>query len=175
MNATYQTTAHVPKSRPVNQPGRILRNYRKWTLTSPLWLPLFLTPFGFAFDQLERYFGAWNAHDLLFIGFMLVYSLLFGGVQYLITLFLVWRRIDFDDGRSWLRTVLIIPLIFTPIQIAATLPFILNAGRLDELHQTMLYLAILDLGFGYSYVALWLLGLIPLHLVTRFLKKQNND
>lgn|GEM_PF-3089937 len=103
---------------------------------------------------------------------MVFYSLVLGSVQYLIALFLVWQRIDFEEFRSWLKWVLLLPLIYTPIQIGAML--LVVAWRFDRLGDWVWvgHIAGFDLVLGYAYVAVWLVGYWLIRLFQDFTKRR---
>ena len=131
-----------------------MKTYFKICSFSPIWLPLLLI--GLLFVMRAVFGGeAVIVQVLQGLCFWSGAALVFGGIQYLIAMTIVWRRIDFDSVESVVRGCFALPIVFTPIQL---LPFllwgVLNGGGLNGL----LGLAGLDLLFGYGYVLLWFLG-----------------
>lgn len=108
---------------------------------------------------------------LAMLGIIVVFSVIFGGIQYLITLAFVWRQIDFNDFKSWLKWILLLPIIFTPIQVLGMLlVYWLVEAQLVDLNESFGLFAF-DLFVAYGYVAIWLLG----YAAIRFFLNDNGD
>lgn len=95
---------------------------------------------------------------LAMFGIIVVFSVIFGGIQYLMTLAFIWRKIDFDDFKSWLKWILLLPLIFTPVQTLGIWIFYgAVEGKFVDLNESFGLMAF-DLFVAYGYVAIWVLG-----------------
>lgn len=144
-----------------------MTRYFKICLWSPLWLPAILTALYFAGDAIWPRFDTLLPGWVIGVGFVLLMSLVFGGAQYVVTLILVWPRINFFDFASWRKWVLRLPLIFVPIQFGGLLLFAM--GDFDGWYRFADYLPIaaISLILGYLYVATWLLGHWAIQAVRR--------
>lgn len=132
--------------------------YFKICLWSPLWFPGLLVGLLYGAEAIWP-----RAYDVLpdwlqAIGLVLVMSLVLGGVQYLVTLFFVWPRINFYSAASWRKWVLRLPLIFAPLQFAGLLLF--AAWNFESWYRfsDFLPIAAFSLVLGYVYVFVWMLG-----------------
>lgn len=135
-----------------------MKRYYKTCLWSPIWLPLLLLGFGYALENTTGNFYGILPEWLGMIGFVVAFSILFGGIQYLITLVIIWRQIDFNEFKSWLKWILLLPLIFTPIQILVIwICYWIVAGKFVDLNESFGFISF-DLFVAYGYVAVWLLG-----------------
>ncbi|MDP4611622.1 MAG: hypothetical protein NWT02_10570 [Opitutales bacterium] len=136
-----------------------MKRYFKICLWSPLWLPVVLGlaayGLGSLFDGFLNHFPEW----ILFPAAIIVYSIVFGGLQYCIALYIVWTRIDFECTRSWIVGALWLPIIFAPIQIAGLLLVAgWDLGGIEDFWSFM-FIAAYDLALGYGYVLFWFIGL----------------
>lgn len=144
-----------------------MKTYFKTCLWSPIWLPIVIGLLGLVlhaiardlFDVLPNWLGA--------VGFIVVYSIVFGGIQYLITVVFLWAQIDFDDPRSWIKWILILPIIFTLVQVSTMLLIFGFGFRGLNDFASLGILALIDLALGYAYVAVWLLGYGCIRLTQR--------
>lgn len=142
-----------------------MKNYYKICLLSPLWFPALLFLIYYIGERANNSFIDSLPGWLAMAGVFVVYSLIFGGVQYLATLSIVWFRIDFSDFRSWGKWILRIPFIFTPLQLLGLfLVSGLRTGRFMDF-ESVLGLLFFDLAFAYSYVAVWLVGYTAIRAV----------
>jgi len=142
-----------------------MKTYFKLCLLSPLWFPALL--FLFALIN-HAFFGGqdirlpgWLTMTLFFVAFSIIY----GGVQYLLTLLMVWSRIDFDNALSWVKVCLLLPLLFTIIQLGSMLvlfPHLMADGTFSA---GLGMFAGLDLAIGYGYVLVWFTGFGIIHLI----------
>lgn len=143
----------------------VYRRYFKWTIASPLWLPaiiwVLIAFLAINKSNIADYMPEW----ILGVVFILAASLVYGGLQYLITLMILWRRIDFNDTKSWMRNVLFLPLLFTPIQSIGIVLIALVMYDVRVIGDMILYFSGFSLAVGYSYVLLWLVGFGLLRLV----------
>lgn len=124
-----------------------MKRYLKACLLSPLWFPFVALFVGVICNDL-------GDNIISTLGFYLFFSLIYGGIQYLIAMVIVWRQIDFDQVATWIVWVLLLPLIFTLIQLITMIPFFIESSGFEWL----VYFGIFDLVFGYGYVMIWLLG-----------------
>lgn len=148
-----------------------MKEYYKWCLFSPLWLPLLIGVIALIAEGLpggaENFLPGW----LVSLGALIIISIFYGGIQYTIALCIVWTRVDFERTRSWVAGVLWLPVIFTIIQV---LSFLIIFGAFfrsfDDLKMLMV-LGGLDLALGYGYAAVWLVGLGIFKFVQTFRKR----
>ena len=134
-----------------------MKRYMKVCLWSPLWLPLLAWLPAMLIDQIAN-------SALTTVAGYLFFSLIYGGIQYLIAMAIVWRQIDFEHVATWIVWVLLLPLIFTVIQLVTMLPFFMGSSGIEWLY----FLGLMDLVFGYGYVLLWLLGYGVIWMMRRF-------
>ena len=140
-----------------------MKLYFRICLLSPIWLPLLICAPVFALKPESGYGCGWLTWMAVYLGF----SLMLGGVQYLIALVIVWRQIDFESVESILMGCLKLPLVFTPIQLIGMSLFLMTDGF--EGLVVIFPMAAMDLLFGYGYVAVWLLGYGILALAGKYI------
>ncbi|MBT65298.1 MAG: hypothetical protein CML13_19040 [Puniceicoccaceae bacterium] len=135
-----------------------MKRYFKICLWSPIWFPVLLlltyllgeAVCGNFIDLLPEWIEA--------SGFIIVYSVILGGLQYLMTVVFLWGLIDFNEFTSWLKWVLLLPLVFTVFQVfSMLLIFVWEFDRISDF-AVLGVLGLFDLGLGYAYVAIWLIG-----------------
>lgn len=132
-----------------------MSRYFKICLLSPIWFPFALCGLLMLLQPLlgqDDAFVEW----LKGLCFFTVAALVFGGVQYMIALVLVWRRIDFDSLESIVIGCVALPIVFTPIQVLVFAMFIIRSGWSGL--EGIFGLAGMDLMFGYMYVIVWFIG-----------------
>ncbi len=145
-----------------------MKTYFKICLWSPIWFPVLLGLLGIALHGLTGDLYALFPDWLGAAGFIVVYSLVFGGIQYLITIVFLWGLIDFDDYRSWLKWVILLPLIFTVFQLGTMLLiFVWEFDSLSD-YASLGLLGLFDLGLGYAYVLIWIVGYTLLKAFNNF-------
>ncbi len=135
-----------------------MKRYFQICLFSPLWFPVLLGGLMALGYPLLDHFGAILPEWLVFAPVVVVYSLIFGGVQYFIALCIVWTRIDFERTRSWITGILWLPIIFTPIQFVGMLLVAWGDWNLQNGLGDLGWIVAYDLALGYGYVLCWLLG-----------------
>lgn len=128
-----------------------MKRYMQACLWSPIWFPAFAWLPAILIDQVL--IGAEGV--VTWFALYLFFSLIYGGIQYLIAMAIVWHQIDFEHVATWIVWVLLLPLIFTVIQLVTMLPFFVGSSDFEWLY----YLGMFDLMFGYGYVLVWLIGL----------------
>ncbi|MDQ8207854.1 hypothetical protein QEH52_10055 [Coraliomargarita sp. SDUM461003] len=149
-----------------------MKRYFKLCLWSPIWFPVVLGLIAYALESLTGDLYDTLPEWTVVIGFVVVLSVLYGGVQYLITIVFLWGRINFDDARSWVKYILMLPLIFTLVQVITMFVLIgWTAQRLNDL-SWIGALALFDLVLGYAYVAVWLLGFMVIRAYQSFVTQE---
>lgn len=144
-----------------------MKRYFKICLWSPIWFPILIGLIAYTVDSLFDRSQAWLPDWLMIAGAFVLYSVVFGGLQYLVMLLCLWPRINFASFKNWRDWALKLPLIFTPIQLGMVmLVFIWEIKKPSELLVVM-YLGLLDLVIGYAYVAVWLLGYYLIRLLPK--------
>ena len=138
--------------------GNIYRRYFKWTITSPLWLPAIFLLIGLFLDRAEVDLWREIPEWILIVPFFIAFSLVYGGIPYAITLLLIWKRIDFENSESWMDRVLMLPLIFTPIQLVGVFLLAIGTGNNTGAIPALLFFGAFDLVIGYGYVLVWVIG-----------------
>jgi len=149
-----------------------MKRYFKLCLWSPIWFPVVLGLIAYALESLTGDLYDTLPEWTVVVGFVVVLSVLYGGVQYLITIVFLWGRINFDDARSWVKYILMLPLIFTLVQVITMFVLIgWTAQRLNDL-SWIGALALFDLVLGYAYVAVWLLGFMVIRAYQSFVRQE---
>lgn len=135
-----------------------MKSYYKICLLSPLWFPALLALIYGIAESVHGSFIDMFPDWIAVLGFIVVFSVLFGGLQYILTLLIIWRKIDFESYESWVKWILLLPLIFTPIQVLGVWLFSwMSDGQFVGLSASV-GLMVFDLGVAYSYVAVWLVS-----------------
>ena len=145
-----------------------MKTYFKVCLLSPLWFPLLLW-FLYALNgavfrnSFEYDLGGWLIIPAI--------SIIYGGLQYIIALWVVWIRIDFSSVVSWVHGCLLLPLVFTPIQLLFMMMYGSSSGGAGELAGYIAYFGLIDLLLGYAYVLVWIIGWAVIVFVSGNLRK----
>jgi hypothetical protein len=126
-----------------------MKTYFKICLLSPIWFPLMLIGLLLSIESILEL----QSDALKWLCIYFGASLLVGGVQYLIAMILVWRRIDFGSFESIVRGCLVLPIVFTPIQLICV-SFLMVGDGLGAL-DALFGLAAVNLLYGYAYVLVW--------------------
>lgn len=149
-----------------------MRCYFKICLWSPIWFPVLLVAFAVLFHGVFGLDYNLLPFPMANIVLTVMWSILFGGIQYLIALMILWKRFDFDDFVNWLGGILLLPILFTLIQLGTMVVlftvFFENASDLAALAM----IAGFDLGLGYGYVACWVFGYFIIKTWARFFRKK---
>ena len=151
--------------------GKIYRRYFKWTITSTLWFPAIFLLIGLFLDRAEIDLRSDILEWIRIVLFFLTFSLVYGGLQYSITLMIVWKRIDFNNLESWTDRILMLPLIFTPIQLVGVFLLAIGTGNITGAIPAMLLFGVSDLIIGCGYVLVWFLGL---SIIKKFIDKRQD-
>lgn len=149
-----------------------MKQYFKLCLLSPIWLPAIILLGNVIYEALDLRFFDGLPDWLAVVGFVLAWSVIVGGVQYVVSLLIVWRLIDFDDYFSWRKWVLLLPLIFGCIFSGGLSFFILWSARNITDFFEFGYVGFLAGAVGYAYVLLWLAGFELLRMSGRFERRR---
>ncbi|MBC7806969.1 MAG: hypothetical protein H7145_12550 [Akkermansiaceae bacterium] len=123
-------------------------SFYRWSLLMPIAIPVFLLPFS-------------NSDGLLAgIAQLFQYSLIYGGVPYVLTILLLLQLLIRGNERQYLVLTLVAPPAMVAVQLACGFAIGLLTSQADRWIDALsgasfaLMLGIYTLAFGYAYVAL---------------------
>jgi hypothetical protein len=130
-----------------------MKSYYRWALVLPLLLPALAWPLAL-FNPLPPVLAA--------VAMYLFWSVLIGGVPYLLFAigFLLWTR--GASGERVRRGILVSPLVYTAVLMACFTALRWVEGNNPSNGDSLLFFAVFGLLFGYGYVGLAEVGRVLL-------------